>query len=242
MTIVQLLDVCKGAYEKSTIVGGPDNRDGAFISNLPTGECVLAFRGTLVKEGVSSILDWINDFVAILTHDDGFPGRIHKGFFDSLNNIWDDVISSLEDGGYKEGALPWDKKLIITGHSKGGALAILAGCRLAALKPTVVTFASPMTGDLAFEVDYPEDVSVVRYEGRDDLVPWLPPVGYRPVGAVISQLDEPWKARHSHIQRLMADLIDPLTSESTWSRIHKAHSLETGYRPWVKDEQVKFAA
>lgn len=242
MKVIDLLNLCDRVYDESPIVGGPNGRDGAALTFLSTGECVLAFRGTLVNEDLTSLLDWVNDFIAVLVQDEGFPGRVHKGFLDSLNSLWNGVITSLVANGYQQGVIPWERKLVITGHSKGGALAVLAGCRLAALKPTVVTFAAPMTGDLGFAVDYPPTVSVTRYEGRDDLVPWLPPVGYRPVGDVQSQTEEEWKPRHSHAHLLMADLLDPVTREMTWKRVHKAHSLVTGYLPWIDNSEVRQAA
>lgn len=242
MRVLEALDWCSKAYDESTILGGPDGRDGALVSMTPSGECVLAFRGTLVKQGVASVLDWINDFVAVLVHDFVFPGRVHKGFLDSLNGLWDGVIASLEDGGYKDGGLPWNKKLVIVGHSKGGALAVLAGCRLASLRPTVVTFASPMVGDLSFAVGYPNSTLVCRYEGRDDVVPWLPPFGYRPVGLTLDQMGEQWRARYNHAHLLVADLFDPFTRDEAWTRVTKAHSLETGYKPWVGAFEIRSAA
>lgn len=242
MQVLDLLKQCLLAYDSSTIVGGPDGRDGALVTILPSGDVVLAFRGTLVGDGLRSFLDWLNDLAATLVQADGFPGRVHEGFLRSLNDLWDGIISALVINGYKEGASPWDKKLWITGHSKGGALALLAGCRFAALKPAVITFASPMTGDLGFQVEYPQGVTVTRYEGKDDLVPWLPPFGYRSVGGLISQTSDDWKARHSHAHRLIADLLDPFTQLSTWDRVHKAHSLETGYVPWIDNVDLRSAA
>lgn len=240
--IPELLNMCEAVYDSASIVGGPEGRDGASIYTLPTKEIVLAFRGTMVGTGLQAMLDWMNDFITILVTADGFPGRVHGGFLQSLNDLWTGIILELEEHGYKEGVLPWDKKLIITGHSKGGALAVLAGCRLAALDPQVITFAAPMVGNLTFNMGYPPNVSVTRYEGPDDLVPWLPLVGYKAVGRAITQDGLPWEMRHAHAHHLMSDLLDPLTRRRAWERVHAAHTLATGYRPWLESPTLPLAA
>lgn len=241
VTTLDLLNICDNAYVKAPIVAGPGGRDGADVLVLPTGEIVLVFRGTLVESDVRSVLDWLNDLGTLLVHESGLPGRVHHGFLRSLNDLWPGILEVLEQKGFSleasRGTPPWNdpdrKTFYITGHSKGGALAILAGCRLQALFPRVVTFAAPMVGDVRFAANYPSDVPVTRYEGVDDLVPWLPPLGYRSIGSTILQADLPWDQRHHHAQHLVADLFDPLTQKAMWKRIRLAHSLETGYKPWV---------
>jgi hypothetical protein len=70
--------------------------------------------------------------------------------------------------------------LVVTGHSKGGALASLAAIRLLraeGIAPTAVyTFASPRTGDAPFANFYNSMImSDWRFENTDDIVPHLPP-------------------------------------------------------------------
>lgn len=127
---------------------------------------------------------------------------------------------------------PWNRRITLCGHSKGAALAILAGVRLAALRPRVITFAGPMTGDVAFAANYPEEVQVTRYEGIEDLVPMLPGrlLGYRAVGDdVRSQSDMPLYVRELAVGKLIA--------EGKWERIHANHSLDTGYVPWIAGDE-----
>ena len=72
--------------------------------------------------------------------------------------------------------------MLLTGHSKGGALAQLAALRLVAaehaLKPSAVhTFAAPRAGNRTF-ANALEGVlagSAWRFEFQDDIVPHLPP-------------------------------------------------------------------
>lgn len=256
-TLSQLLDLCRRTYDHCNIVAGLDGRDGANVFTPPGGEVVLCFRGTLANHDFQSALDWMGDMHAELVPADGFPGRVHAGFLGSLNALWDGVIAALEGQQPKlpepesepwwkrlldriagpqifaeEAAppLPWNKQLIITGHSKGGALAQLAAVRLAALKPRVVTFAAPMVGDLAFASDYPEVVDLLRIEGNFDLVPFLPGhlAGYREIGVNC-------KTQFPMARHLREIAVGKLIAEGQWAQIRNNHGLATGYR-WLKDD------
>src|SRR5262249_8431594 len=64
--------------------------------------------------------------------------------------------------------------LLITGHSKGGAMAALAAWRLQArpeIPVQVVTFAGPKPGDRTFAAAYNARVAHTRYEYGTDLAP-----------------------------------------------------------------------
>ncbi len=222
MTPLDLLGHCEAAYASCAIVAGPDGRDGANVTRLPSGDVVLTFRGTLTQREPATILDWINDMHADLVVADGLPGRVHAGFLASLNDLWPGVFAALEspslpDTGGQKSPLPWKKSLIVTGHSKGGALAILAAARLLALQPFVMTFAAPMTGDLDFAAHYPDAIDVLRYEAAGDIVPHLPPFGYRAVGNVVREKDLP-----PSLRRLAADR---LVAAWDWRKIAAAHHI-----------------
>lgn len=252
----QLLSYCQGVYDQATITAGPLGRDGASVKTTADGDAVIAFRGTLAERNLVSALDWFEDFHAELVEADGFPGRVHEGFLAVLNSLWPAVFDALEETNStrklpplehqppsvpwwkrlfgqesEEPAvllpLPWCKRLYITGHSLGGALAQMAGVRLAALGPIVTTFASPMCGDAEFATDYPEDVALTRYEGDYDLVPHLPPYlfGYHPAGQVVREGAIPPQLREAAINRLIAS--------RDWQRIKNAHTLAGGYATWV---------
>lgn len=259
-TVLACIDACNDCYDGADIVAGPDGRDGASISTLPTGETVLAFRGTLVGHNLVSVIDWINDFHAELLKCDAFPGRVHAGFMGSLNDLWLPMLEALEgpevttefvpdpepslwervrewlagpqilQTAPEPPPLPWERKLIITGHSKGGGIAQMAAVRLRHLRPTVVTFGAPMVGDIAFASEYPlaidgGGVTLTRYEGYSDIVPHLPPLGYRAVGRAVAEVELPANLKLPYRDRLVSDW--------PWETIQEAHSLDS-YRNWIK--------
>lgn len=208
MDLTTLLDCCAAVYQGATIVAGPEGRDGAAVYAFGK-TAVLAFRGTLTS-GRGTALDWINDCDAEPVRDPGFPGRVHEGFLRSLNDLWDGVDRAIKDTAFVD--------LVITGHSKGGALAVLAGQRLAYLSPRVFTFAAPMCGDAAFAAKLA--FHGVRFENPKDIVPRLPPVGYRPAGELIGPPPE-WTAPKGFVLN---------------------HELATGYRPWITETITPEAA
>ena len=91
-------------------------------------------------------------------------------------------------------------KIYITGHSLGGALALLAGRVLAnrgrslagdnshanenpySANLAICTFAAPRVGDNVFKSVF-KDINVIRYVNTEDVVPTVPPATSRLLGA-----------------------------------------------------------
>ncbi len=151
------------------LVVSPFDHNGtqAFLAEGPDF-AVLAFRG-------SDDLDaWRTNLNAVPDRWRG-PGEVHQGFAEALEAVWEDIA----------GALPkTQRRLLVTGHSLGAALATLA----AALQPQVhlYTFGSPRAGDEAFrDAVAAMVVGAERYIDNRDLVCRLPSerFGYRHVGA-----------------------------------------------------------
>ena len=204
MNPLDLIDLCEACYARADFVAGPDGRDGASLFRRQ-GQSVLVFRGTLT-DGAVAFLDWLNDLRAALVSSAYFPGHVHHGFLASVTDLWPYLpTTDLEEG------------LLITGHSKGGALAIGAGWLLRHLHPQVVTFAAPMFGDRTFSVGLTARVRVTCYENPHDVVPRLPPLGYRSVGDLVGP---------------PIDWIAPRTLAAN-------HHLESGYRPWIERLQPR---
>jgi triacylglycerol lipase len=137
-------------------------RTRGFLGVCDT-HAVLAFRGT---EPVT-LPNWLTDVVAMLVDHHEYEGRVHHGFSSVLRRTWGRIESILHD--------VQGKPLFVTGHSMGGALSVLAGCRLAKLgRPpaAVYTFGAPRVGDLKFCAGY--ELPTYRVVNGLDIVPELP--------------------------------------------------------------------
>jgi hypothetical protein len=155
---------------------GPDEINACIVGTTGDG-VVVAFRGTLPLDGPFTwplLMDWVNDFYAEPKAGDGLPGMVHEGFLDSLDSLWTDVL----DETTRQLAAAPGKSLLITGHSKGGAIATLAAMRflkLEGLTSKVITFAAPKPGDADFTTAYNAVMDHTRFEYAEDVVPHLPP-------------------------------------------------------------------
>jgi hypothetical protein len=183
-----------------------------YYGETVQGEAVISFRGTLppslnLRDNLLRILlDWLNDFQAELVQGKGLAGRVHQGFLQSVDALWP-YIQNLP----LAAATGSGKPLILTGHSKGGALMYLAAYRLAAMGIPVAaaySFAAPRTGDRDFARAFdrhPLLPNVCRYEYQDDIAPHVPPDTGRWINLKILKslpLDEEIKRLIDRIERL----------------------------------------
>ena len=158
----------------------PDfNIDAAFVGTMADG-ILVAFRGTL-SPGLpldgETAADWLNNFDAIPSPGPAeFGGTVHHGFRGSAVALWQSIAPEIRrrlDAGTT-------RRIHITGHSKGGALAILAAwlCRqeFGDLPIRVITFAAARCGDQDFANEFQGADNIVcdRYEYGWDIVPYLP--------------------------------------------------------------------
>jgi triacylglycerol lipase len=117
---------------------------------------VLAFRGTTCFE------TWLSNLNTVQTDWIG-EGLVHSGFKNEFKKLWEeaaDILSGIRC------------PIFYTGHSLGGALAILA----ASLRPprAVYTFGSPKVGDSVFANSL-RDIPIYRLINNRDIVPTVPP-------------------------------------------------------------------
>ena len=132
---------------------------------------LVAFRGTERHE----MSDIIADLKIGMMPVNG-RGRVHRGFKEALDWVWDDLYDLLMELQRKAPRRPvW-----FTGHSLGGALAVLAGARFPAARG-VFTFGCPRIGNWRFRQNYP--TTCYRVVNNNDFVASLPPpIFYRHVG------------------------------------------------------------
>lgn len=143
----------------------------------------------------SSLRDWLfTDFR--FSHrpafGDGKEGRnLHQGFYEALESVWDELYIEL-----KSRCKEFKKfKLLVCGHSLGGALAVLVAAKLQHLYETtrskkekallatilkniiVQTFGQPRVGNKAFCEWYDKSLKsvTIRHIYGMDVVPRVPP-------------------------------------------------------------------
>ena len=145
---------------------------------------ILAFRGT--EPG--SLQDWRTDArFAKVSHP---LGRVHAGFMRALSHVEDEVVQTIQILRPTPSATASAQKALwITGHSLGGALAMLAAAHLAPSLEFVnglATFGQPRVGNRSFcrQLDRMLGRQYQRFVNNNDLVPRLPGwlVGYRHAG------------------------------------------------------------
>lgn len=126
-------------------------------------------------------------------------GVVHHGFLGELKAVQAEVVAMLKQLKHTDGS---DRKVLVTGHSQGGAEAALATRALAAAGFDVevsYTFAAPRTGTKEFADSVKTPVH--RIEFGDDIVPHLPP-------ALIRKLLEDFVAEHKLLLRTLKLLDD----------------------------------
>lgn len=137
----------------------------AFLAKLDVSEgaepmLILAFRGTEAE-----LADVKADLKADLIIVSG-EQKVHRGFFDAFNAVKSDIESDLAE---HPGA-----PIYITGHSLGGALAIMATRYLASDSlGACYTFGGPRVGNSLFADDI--KTPIYRIVNAADGVPRVPP-------------------------------------------------------------------
>ena len=220
----------------TVIVGGLENIDACLVGTTADA-VILSFRGTLPPApNLPSVLDWLQDFFAVLVERPGLPGKVHEGFYDSVVAIFDQVLAEVKAQVSASG-LP----LIVTGHSKGASMATIAAMLLhnadVAIQEVRV-FASPNTGDAdfasGFDAVFSGSLTLNRYLNYLDVVPLMPPTdalakelakaplighlfeqfetaGYTPVGnGIFVEKDGTLISRAEHWVTYDADILDDL--------------------------------
>jgi hypothetical protein len=142
---------------------------GSMIGYVITGEdvTVVAFRGTDFTE----VSDWLANLGR--SSIDTPHGLVHKGFYDAYQSMKFQVDAILKERNTKH--------LWVTGHSLGGALALVCAYDLSEVEQQqlngVITFGQPMVARQKF-ADYIDTLLARRYArfvNRDDIVPKVPP-------------------------------------------------------------------
>ncbi len=151
---------------RNTVLNRVDWREEWFLNDKGT-QCALFVSmdlsmGVLVFRGSNNVDHWLSNLETIpVKWPDG--GWVHKGFADSFQAVFPEVARRLTS---------FQGPLMITGHSRGAALATMAADRLVSL--ALYTFGSPRVGDTKFCSRY-QNKAVYRVVNNRDIVPQVPP-------------------------------------------------------------------
>ena len=183
------------------------DRDGTQGYVASNGQfAIVAFRGTQPDEGADLWTDL--DFVP-RPWERG--GRVHEGFMRGLNAVWVDVAGAVTRSGAT--------RVWFTGHSLGGALAVLAADRFESAAG-VYTIGSPRVGDPEFVGSFNarHENRSFRYVNQHDFVTRVPPeaVGF---GHVDVEMRFDLDPGASLIPRALADHTPRLYATYMWNAI-----------------------
>lgn len=131
---------------------------------------IVSFAGT------SDLIDYMTDvtFASKPEFFPGIPGRVHTGFLNVLEKSWAKVLSLVRE--HSNSNLP----IILTGHSLGGAQAVISAARLSTLGfpvDSIYIYSSPRVGDEVYSkfVSKLFPKRIYRFVNNEDVVPRLPP-------------------------------------------------------------------
>jgi triacylglycerol lipase len=125
----------------TSVTGGMGGH--ALIHTTNEGNIVIAFRGT------DSPLDWLVNLIRFRITFEYVPkSRVHAGFLKQYNYLRVKILCRISLMANR------NTKILVTGHSLGGALATLFATELAYLVPTIavkcIVFASHRVDDRGF--------------------------------------------------------------------------------------------
>jgi triacylglycerol lipase len=174
-----LLDAAATAYQEHTLCD-PRTDAQALIRDLK--DCVVvAFRGSQAP------VDFVQDAKFALASDE--VAEVHAGFLEDFQAIGGPVVARVKA---LLAAHDTFRPVYVTGHSLGGALAILCAWEFVRQKIPVAgvyTFGQPRVGNSTFAALYDRRLAdkTWRLVNANDLVPRLPGVllGYRHCGQEI---------------------------------------------------------
>ncbi|MCW1887018.1 lipase family protein [Luteolibacter flavescens] len=133
---------------------------------------VVSFRGT------ENLGDWMSNLNVIGTTQS--YGRVHRGFLGAFKVVEQQLLGELANHP--------GKKVLLTGHSLGGALALIAAAEWSdSIRPSWIhTFGQPAVGKKSFKdfLTARYDEKYYRFVNDQDVVPMIPPL-YRHAGELI---------------------------------------------------------
>lgn len=200
---------CERAYREATVSDALTSAQALVLSEVINGApiIIVAFRGS--KEPRDFIQDsecWQSDLV--WSQNDAVAA-VHHGFLEDFEAIDVAVVNAVKNAL----DLTPSAKILVTGHSLGGALAILCALEFSRQHlpvGLVVTFGQPRVGNAVFADIYNASLRdlTLRVVNQNDLVPRLPGVlmSYRHCGQeIFLEPSVGWTLNPTLLYKLAAD-------------------------------------
>lgn len=169
----------KGGFVSPTLFVNKSEDAYGYASINADGLCILAFRGTQADR----IDDFITNIQIVSTPWPmlGDRARVHKGFRDSAAGLLEQTNTWLQNIAQNR------KRLLMCGHSLGGAIATLLA--VPANADALITFGCPRVGDDDFAdiLESRKTLKMIRVVDCCDVVPTIPPpyMGYDHAGEAL---------------------------------------------------------
>ena len=192
-------------------------------------DTIIVFRGTVVN----NYLNWNLDLRAWFKKE-GKLGCVHQGFYDAIESLWPEIQPHIPQ--------ETNHSLWLTGHSLGGALALLAAAKIAhqfenpgrKIISGIYAFGAPRVGDEEFRDFFNASLKdrCFSFANYNDMVTVVPPsikkiMGYGQVGQVIF-FDKNGKAlvkeRLSHFEtgfNFLSGNFRQQLAELSWQKVTK---------------------
>ncbi|KAI9263028.1 lipase [Sporodiniella umbellata] len=158
----------------TTFTSSLSDTHGFVMRSASQKTIYLVFRGTgSFRSAVTDIVFYFSNYTPVA------GAKVHAGFLSSYQQVVNDYFPIVQE---QLTAFP-DHKVIVTGHSLGGAQALLAGMdlyqresRLSPKNLSIYTYGAPRVGNptFAYYVDK-TGIPVYRSVDKRDVVPHLPP-------------------------------------------------------------------
>jgi len=144
----------------------------------------IAFRGS------EAIADWVTNFQLTQAEDFICQGMVHSGFTNLVDDYYSAIEKIIENKKNNK-----NLRVFLTGHSLGGAIAILMATRFSPfIVEAVYTYGAPRVGDEDFVNSY--QPTHYRVEYGNDIVPHLP-INHHLMSLVINNDSIPIKYLHT---------------------------------------------
>jgi pimeloyl-ACP methyl ester carboxylesterase len=176
------------------------------------GVSVIAFRGT------DDVPDWVANLKTLAVSTPN--GRVHRGFDNAYQSVSGQIHRLLK-------GKRLDDKVWVTGHSLGGALAVLCAYDLESGQNRsiqgLITFGQPMVGrnDFADHINSILDGKYAHLVNESDVVPRIPP-SYRHCGSLVWYTDDMIRRSETR-ERLFAAAGD---DEDTETEVEGSEEIE----------------